>query len=165
VATIAIAQTARLALGRGRENDRRRAGRCPQFGGEIVLATIHWVRVLIAGVLSEVGVIGVLLLSIAIYKRLGARPVSEAETASLGERIGYYVAPTAGFVTTGLAALWAVRGLDTGIVANAVAVGIVSVAISVPFLFSARREHRLMYVVAFALRLAAAYLAGLFAAA
>ena len=38
-----------------------------------MLATIHWIRVLIAGVLSEVGVIVVLLVSIAIYRKLVAR--------------------------------------------------------------------------------------------
>ena len=130
-----------------------------------MLATIHWARVLIAAVFSELGVIAVLLVSIAIYKKLGGRAVSEQETASLGERVGYYVAPAAGFVTTGLAALWAVRGLDSGIVANAVAVGIVSVAITLPFLRSARPEHRPMYGVAFALRLVAAYLAGVLSAA
>jgi hypothetical protein len=131
-------------------------------GEHVVLSTIHWVRVLVAGVLSEVGVIVVLLASIAIYKKLFARAAHEpaAGAPSLGERIGYYVAPTAGFVTTGLAALWAVHGLDTGIVANAVTVGIVSVLLTVPFLLSARREHRLMYCIAFALRLVAAYLAG-----
>ena len=127
-----------------------------------MFSTIHWVRVLVAGVLSEVGVIVVLLASIAIYKKrsAGATAEPEAGSPSLGERIGYYVAPTAGFVTTGLAALWAVHGLDTGIIANAVAVGLVSVALTSPFLLSARREHRLMYAVAFALRLGAAYLAG-----
>lgn len=127
-----------------------------------MLSTIHWVRVLVAGVLSEVGVIVVLLASIAIYRKLFARAIAEPEAGSpsLGERIGYYVAPAAGFVTTGLAALWAVHGLDAGIIANAVAVGIVSVALTSPFLLSARPEHRLMYGVAFALRLVAAYLAG-----
>jgi len=125
-----------------------------------VLASIHWLRVLIAGVLSEVGVIVVLLASIAIYKQFVAAAMSEARSGTLGERVGYYVAPTAGFVTTGLAALWAVRGLETGVIANAVAVGIVSVAVTFPFLLSAKPEHRLMYGVAFALRLIAAYLAG-----
>ena len=126
-----------------------------------MLSTIHWVRVLVAGVLSEVGVIVVLLASIAIYKIFaGATSEPEAGAPSLGERIGYYVAPAAGFVTTGLATLWAVHGLDTGIVANAVAVGIVSVLITSPFLLSARPEHRLMYCVAFALRLGAATLVG-----
>ena len=130
-----------------------------------MLATIHWIRVLIAGVLSEVGVIVVLLVSIAIYKKLVPGATAQDGSPSLGEKIGYYVAPAAGFVTTGLAALWAVRGLESGIVANALAVGIVSVAISLPFLLSAKREHRLMYGVAFALRLVAAYLAGVFSAA
>jgi hypothetical protein len=130
--------------------------------GWLVLSTIHWVRVLVAGVLSEAGVIVVLLASIAIYKRFSAVATAEpdAGSPSLGERIGYYVAPAAGFVTTGLATLWAVHGLDTGVIANAVAVGVVSVLITSPFLLSARPEHRPMYCVAFALRLAAAYLAG-----
>jgi len=39
-------------------------------------------------------------------------------------------------------------------------VGLLSVAITLPFLLSARREHCLMYGVAFALRLGAACLAG-----
>ena len=126
-----------------------------------MFATIHWFRVLVAGVASEVGVILVLLASIAIYKKLIA---PEAETKRLGERIGYYVAPTAGFVTTGLAALWAVHGLEGGVVANAVAVGAVSVVITLPFLLGAKPEHRLMYGVAFLLRLVAAYLAGVLSA-
>jgi hypothetical protein len=132
-----------------------------------VLSTIHWIRVLVAGVLSEVGVIVALLASIALYRRFfaGAAQAPEAGAPSLGERVGYYVAPAAGFVTTGLAALWAVRGLDTGVIANAVAVGVVSVLITSPFLLSARPEHRLMYCVAFALRLAAAYLAGIVSSA
>jgi hypothetical protein len=132
-----------------------------------VLSTIHWIRVLVAGVLSEVGVIVALLASIALYKRFfaGAAQAPEAVAPSLGERVGYYVAPAAGFVTTGLAALWAVRGLDSGVIANAVAVGVVSVLITSPFLLSARPEHRLMYCVAFALRLAAAYLAGIVSSA
>jgi len=125
-----------------------------------VLATIHWLRVLVAGVLSEVGVIVVLLASIQIYKRYVTAAPADGSAGTLGERVGYYVAPTAGFVTTGLAALWAVRGLETGIIANALAVGIVSVAITSPFLLSAKPEHRFMYGVAFALRLVAACLAG-----
>jgi hypothetical protein len=132
-----------------------------------VLSAIHWIRVLVAGVLSEVGVVVVLLASIAIYKKFlaAATPEPEPGSPSLGERIGYYVAPAAGFVITGLATLWAVRGLDTGIIANAVAVGIVSVLITSPFLLSARAEHRLMYCVAFALRLVAAILAGVLSSA
>jgi hypothetical protein len=109
-------------------------------------------------------VILVLLASIAIYRTAIAPGLSATETRTLGERVGYYVAPTAGFVTTGLMALWAVRGLETGVIANALAVGIVSVVITTPFLFTARPEHRLMYGVAFVLRLVAGYLAGVLSA-
>ena len=126
-----------------------------------MLASIHWLRVLVAGAASEAGVILVLLASIAIYKKLIA---PGAETKALGERIGYYVAPPAGFFTTGLAALWAVRGLEAGVVANAVAVGVVSVVITLPFMLGAKPEHRLMYGIAFALRLVGAYLVGLLSA-
>ena len=129
-----------------------------------MLSTIHWVRVLAAGVLSEVGVVVALLIGLAIYKKVLAPGRVETNPQTPGERVGYYVAPPAGFVTTALAALWAVHGLATGVVANALAVGIVSVAITIPFFLGARPEHRLMYGVAFALRLLAAGLAGLYAA-
>jgi len=120
---------------------------------------MHWWRIVIAGVASEVGVIVVLLTSIAIYK-MRTPGLSRDQTQTLGERLGYYIAPTAGFVTTGLAALWAVRGVEANAVAHGVLVGAVSVAITSPFLLQAKPEHRLMYGVAFALRIAAGYLAG-----
>ena len=129
-----------------------------------MFSTIHWIRVLVAGGLSEVGVVLALLLGIAIHKKVLAPGRADTSPHTLGERVGYYVAPPAGFVTTGLMALWAVRGLETGIMANALAVGIVSVAITIPFFLGARPEHRLMYGIAFALRLVAAGLAGLYVA-
>ena len=128
-----------------------------------MFSTIHWIRVLVGGVLSEVGVVVALLVGIAIYKRMLARRGAAADGRTLGETVGYYVAPPAGFVTTGLMAFWAVGGLATGVIANAVAVGIVSVAITIPFFLGAKPEHRLMYGIAFALRLLAAGLAGLVA--
>lgn len=50
---------------------------------------IHWWRILAAGVLSEVGVIATLLVSIAIYKAR-TPALSREQTQALGERIGYY---------------------------------------------------------------------------
>src|SRR5262245_45488974 len=92
-----------------------------------------------------------------------ARRGAAADGRVLGETVGYYVAPPAGFVTTGLAAFWAVRGMATGVIENAVAVGVVSVAITIPFFLGAKPEHRPMYGIAFALRLLAAGVAGLVA--
>jgi hypothetical protein len=125
-----------------------------------MFSTIRWGRVIIGGVLSEAGVIAVLLISITFYTKVIAPVISDAEKQRLGERVGYYVAPTAGFVTTMLAALWAARGLDSDFIANGLMVGVISVAISVPFFVTARPEHRLMYGVAFALRFAAGYVGG-----
>jgi hypothetical protein len=128
-----------------------------------MFATIHWGRVVIGGVLSELGVIAVLLISIALYVKPIAPGISAGERKALGERVGYYVAPAAGFVTTALAAFWASRVLDSGFIANGLMVGVISVVITVPFSLAAKPEHRFMYGVAFVLRLAAGYIGGVIA--
>ena len=83
-----------------------------------MLSHIRWKRVLAAAVLSEVGVIAMLLAVIAVYSRVIAPGMSDAEYQRLGERAGYYVAPAAGFVTTILMVLWVGRRLESGFVAN-----------------------------------------------
>jgi hypothetical protein len=125
-----------------------------------MLSTLRWGRIVIAGVLSEAGVIAVLLIAIAVYSKAIAPGMSPAEKQTLGERAGYYVAPTAGFVTTLAAAFWAVRGLESGAITSGFLVGTISVLIALPFAFTAKPEHRFMYGVAFAARLVAGYLAG-----
>jgi hypothetical protein len=126
-----------------------------------MLTGIRWTRVILAAVLSEAGVIAVLLAVIAVYSSLIAPGMTDAEYQSLGPRVGYYVAPIAGAVTTFLMVLWVGRKLDTRHVANGVWVGVVSVILTVGFVFSARPEDRLMYAVAFVLRIVAGYLGGL----
>jgi hypothetical protein len=118
-------------------------------------------RILVAAIMSEVGVIAVLLAAITVYARL--TPVTDAEYAALGEQIGYYVAPTAGVLTTFLAVLWATRRLTSDFVTHGVLIGVVSVLLTVGFIFGARPEHRLMYVFAFVLRIAAGYAGGVVA--
>ena len=125
-----------------------------------MVSGIRWTRVLAAAVLSEVGVVVILLVAITVYSRVIAPGMSDAEYQTLGERAGYYVAPTAGFVTTILAVLWAGRPLASSFVANGLAIGLVSVVITSPFFFMARPEDKLMYGVAFLLRLAAGYIGG-----
>ena len=128
-----------------------------------MLTGIRWTRVILAAVLSEAGVIAVLLTVIAIYSALIAPGMTDAEYQLLGQRVGYYVAPTAGAVTTFLMVLWVGRKLDTRHVANGVWVGVLSVILTLGFVFTARPEDRLMYGVAFGLRIAAGYLGGLLA--
>jgi hypothetical protein len=124
-----------------------------------MLKNIRYGRVLIAAVISEAGVIAVLSGAIGVYW-LASPGMTSAELEGLGERIGYYVAPAAGFVTTFLAVLWAARRLTGGFVAHGVLIGVASVLLTVGFLFGARPEHRLMYIIAFLLRLAAGYIGG-----
>lgn len=125
---------------------------------------IRWTRVLIGAVLSEAGVIAILLAAIAVYSRLFAPGITDAQYQALGARAGYYVAPTAGAVTTFLMVLWVGRGLDSAFVSNGVMVGIVSVILTSGFVFMATPEDRPMYLIAFALRIAAGYLGGRVAA-
>jgi hypothetical protein len=47
------------------------------------------------------------------------------------------------------------RRLNSGFVANGILTGILSVLLTVGFLVSAKPEHRLMYGIAFVLRIAA----------
>jgi len=125
-----------------------------------VLKEIRWKRVLLAAVLSEAGVIAALLAVITIYGRLFAPALTDAQSRELGERVGYYVAPTAGAITTFLLVLWVARQLDSAHVANGVMVGAVSVILTSGFLFMAKPEDRFMYIVAFGLRIAAGYAGG-----
>ena len=60
-------------------------------------------------------------------------------------------------------AFWAVRGAQANGIVSGVLVGVISVAITTPFFFTAKPEHRLMYGVAFALRIAAGYLGAVLA--
>ena len=126
-----------------------------------MLIGIRWKRVILAAVLSEAGVIAVLLAVVAIYSSLIEPGLSDVESQELGARVGYYVAPTAGAVTTFLMVLWLGRKLDSRYVAHGVWVGLVSVILTLGFIVTARSEDRLMYGIAFVLRIVAGYLGGL----
>ena len=123
---------------------------------------IRWGRIVVAAIMSEVGVLAVLFAAIGAYT-LATPSMSDAQYSSLGEDVGYYVAPAAGAVMTFLAALWATRGLTSAFVPHGTLVGIASVLLTVGFIVSARPDHRAMYVIAFALRLVGGYVGGVVA--
>lgn len=125
-----------------------------------MFSTLRWGRIVFAAVLSEAGVIAALLIGIAVYSRIVAPGVPGADKQTLGERVGYYVAPTAGFLTTLAAAFWAARDLQSGATTTGILVGAISVGLTLPFAVTAKPQHRFMYGVAFALRLLAGYLGG-----
>ena len=64
---------------------------------------------------------------------------------------------------TFLCALWVARKLTSSFVLNGTLVGVVAVVLTAGFVFAAKPEDRLMYIVSFALRIVGAYLGGLVA--
>jgi hypothetical protein len=123
---------------------------------QVVTGTrIHWGRIVLAAIMSEAGVVVVLVLAGGVYTLFGG-----AATDSLGAELGYYVAPATGVVTTLLAVLWVARPLGERFIAHGMLVGVGSVLLTAGFIFSAAPEHRLMYVVAFVLRLLAGWAGG-----
>ena len=126
------------------------------------MRSIRWGRILIAGVMSEAGVIAVMLAVITAY-RLLTPTMTDAQYNSLGEEVGYYVAPTAGAITTILSVLWATRRLTSAFILHGILVGAVSVVLTIGFIFGARPEHRVMYIIAFGLRIVGGYVGGMIA--
>ena len=121
---------------------------------------IRWKRIVLAAFLSEICVIGVLIAVTAVYAFGIAPGRTDEEYQRFSETAGYYVAPAAGALTTFLFALWVATKLDSRFIANGVLVGVISVLLTAGFLVGARPEHRPMYLIAFALRIAAGYLGG-----
>jgi hypothetical protein len=122
---------------------------------------IRWGRIVLGAVLSEVAVILLLLAITLLYSVAIAPGLTQAQFGEFGRLAGYYVAPTAGAISTFVMVLLFTRSLNSGFVANGTLTGVVSVLLTVGFLVSAKPEDRLMYGIAFVLRIAAGYLGGL----
>jgi len=121
---------------------------------------IRWGRVLAAALLSELGVIAVLVAISTVYMFFIAPGRTSAEYQAFAARAGYYVAPAVSGLATFLAVLWLWRRFDAHPLANGAAVGIAAAILASSFLFTARPEDRAMYVVSFALRIAGGCLGG-----
>jgi hypothetical protein len=121
----------------------------------------RWGRIVLGAVLSEVAVILLLLAITLVYSVAIAPGLTQAQFGEFGRLAGYYVAPTAGAISTFVMVLLFTRSLNSGFVANGTLTGVVSVLLTVGFLVSAKPEDRLMYGIAFVLRIAAGYLGGL----
>jgi hypothetical protein len=121
---------------------------------------IRWGRVFAAAVLSEAAVIAILVAASAVYSFTVPPEQTRLAARDIGELVGYYVAPPAGALATFVLVLWVARKLESKFIINGIAVGVVSVLLTVGFLAGAKPEDRPMYLVAFALRILAGYLGG-----
>jgi hypothetical protein len=124
-------------------------------------SNIRWGRVLLGAVLSEAAVILLLLAITAVYSVAIAPGLTRAQYNEFAQLAGYYVAPTAGALSTFAMVLLLTRRLNSGFVANGTLIGILSVLLTLGFVVSAKPEHQLMYGIAFVLRIAAGYFGGL----
>jgi hypothetical protein len=122
---------------------------------------IRWGRTIAAALLSELGVIAILLAVTLTYKLLIAPGRSWDEYQRFGEAAGYYVAPAASGLTTFLSVFWVARKLTANFVINGTLVGVIAVVLTAGFLFGAKPEDRLMYIASYAIRIFAGYLGGL----
>jgi hypothetical protein len=124
---------------------------------------IRWGRVIVAALFSELAVIAVLMAFTGVYILMTHK--TGADLQQFGAQVGYYLAPPASGLATFLSALWATRRLGENIVLTGTLVGVAAVLLTAGFLFGAKPEDRLMYIVSFAIRIAAGYLGGLTAQA
>ena len=122
----------------------------------------QWKRVIAAAIMSEVGVFVALFASFGVYMLL-TQTTADTLFNSRGEEISYYIAPSAGFVMTALATLWATRTLTSEFIRHGVLIGLMAVLFTFWFILGARPEHRLMYVVSFCLRIAGGFAGGVIA--
>ncbi len=114
---------------------------------------IRWGRVIVAAVLSEAGVIVALSAVLVAYRFVVAPGRPAAAYSAFNATASYYFAPFAAGIAVFLAAFWACRKLNSGFLLNGLLVGAFAVMLTAGFLFTAKPEERLMYVVSFGLRI------------
>lgn len=124
-------------------------------------AVILWKRVIIAAVLSEIAVTGLIIAIVGAHAILGSSGTG-ADSDEFSHNVGYYTAAPAAVLAVFLMAFWAIRRLDSDFIVNGLLVGIVATLLTVGFIFGARPEDRWMYIASFASRIAAGYAAGVF---
>jgi hypothetical protein len=122
---------------------------------------IHWKRVVAAAFLSELAVIVMLLAIMAIYRLAIAPGLTSAQYERFADLAGYYLAAPLAALSTFVFSLWAVRSIQSRIVVNGILVGTIATIPASGFLFAAKPEDRLMYILSFVLRILAGYCAGL----
>ena len=125
--------------------------------------SIHWGRIVVAAILSEVAVMAVLGIVFMTHRYLIAPGRTSAEYDAFVHRASYYVAPTAAGFAVFFAAIWAARSLTTDFFLNGALVGVISVVLTIGFLFVARPGERAMYGVSYLLRLVGGCAAGVLA--
>ena len=122
-------------------------------------SAIRWKRIVLGSVFSELVVFAVIFIVIVVYQFILAPGLTAAEYDKFGQNVaGYYFAPPAGAV--GIFGIWAARAMRSSAVKAGVLVGMISAVLALPFIFGAKPEHQLMYMISYAGRLVGGYWGG-----
>jgi hypothetical protein len=119
---------------------------------------VRWGRVIVAGLLTEIGVVLIIVAAVTAYRYV-ASP-SEAEYQTFADRAGFYVGVVGGALLAFLFSLWVSRALRADFLVNGLLVGGVGVLLHVVLFVASKSEFQSAYLVADALKLAGGALGG-----
>jgi hypothetical protein len=119
---------------------------------------VRWGRVIAAGLLTEVGVILVIVTAVTVYRYV-ASP-TEVEYQTFADRAGYRVGVFGGALLALLLSLWVSRSLRSDFIVNGLLVGCVGVLIHVALFVASGAEFHAAYLVGDGLKLAGGALGG-----
>jgi hypothetical protein len=114
--------------------------------------------VIIAGLLTEVCVVLVIVVLVTGYKY--ALSPTDAAYQAFANRVGYYIGVFGGALLAFLFALWVSRALKTDFLINGFLAGCVAVLLHVGLLVASRTEFQAVYAFADALKLGGGALGG-----
>lgn len=120
---------------------------------------IRWVRVIAAGVLTEVCVIAIMV-AVMTTHNLMARGETLAEQTAFAGRAGSLIGPAGGALLAFLFALWACRRLKSDFILNGLLVGLVAAIVHIAMFLSSGMGFQLIYVIADALKIVAGVAGG-----
>ncbi|HEY0428921.1 MAG TPA: hypothetical protein VGC76_14160 [Pyrinomonadaceae bacterium] len=122
---------------------------------------VRWLRVIIAGLLSEILIILVIVGAIMIYK-YGVTPLGE-QLDVFSAKVGFYVGIAGSAAACFLLAWWAGRVLKSDFIVNGLLVGVFAILWQLGLTLSAGAKFETIYLLAYALKLAGGALGGLVA--
>ena len=119
---------------------------------------IAWVRVIVAGVLTEASIVVVIAAAVTVYRyALSATP---AETEVFSARVGYYVGVFGGAPAAFAFALWVGRSLRGSFLVKGVLVGCVAALLHLSLFAASGMGFQVAYVIADALKVVGGALGG-----
>jgi len=122
---------------------------------------IAWVRVIVAGVLTEASIVFVIAAAVTVYRHaLSATP---AETGVFSARVGYYVGVFGGMPAAIAFALWVGRSVRASFILNGALVGCVAALVHLSLFAASGMGFQVAYVIADALKVAGGAMGGFLA--